>query len=94
MFDPSSSTSIGSSLRPMRRRLAQADFVGFAVTDDGDVVETAERALGLLQGLARDVDQMHARVPPGGLQRLGEDDNLLPAAAAQLDDQRLAFVVG
>src|SRR5262249_36241412 len=39
-------------------------------------------------GLARDVDQVHAAVAAGGLQRLGEDHELLAAAASQLDELR------
>jgi hypothetical protein len=58
------------------------------MADDGDVLQTGQALLGLLEGLRRDVDQVHARAAAGGLQRLGEHDQLLPAAASELDDCR------
>ena len=57
---------------------------------DRDVLETRQPLLGLLQRLRRDVDQVYARRAASRLQRLGEQHQLLAAAASQLDDRRTA----
>ena len=71
-----------------RGRPSQADLVGGLVTDDGDVLETSEPLLGLLESLRGDINNVYARGASGPLQRLREHRELFPAAAAKLDDRR------
>ena len=58
------------------------------MTDDGDVLETGEPLLGLLESLRGDINNVDARGASRPLQRLGEHRELFPAAAPKLDDRR------
>ena len=55
---------------------------------DRDVLEAAERPLGLLEGRGRDVDQVDRDRPAAAAQRLGEHRDLLATAAPQLDERQ------
>ena len=57
------------------------------MADDRDVLQARQPLLGLLERLRGDVDQVDAGRAAGRLQRLGEHDQLLAAAAPELDDR-------
>ena len=50
------------------------------------MIEASQPLLRLLQGLRRDVDEVHARRRSPTLQRFGKERELLPASTAKLDD--------
>ena len=72
---------------PLRNRTPQADFVRGLMADHREVPQPSEPLLRLLERLRGDVDQVHARRSASGLQRFGEQHELLAAAATQLDDR-------
>jgi hypothetical protein len=62
------------------------------MSDDRDMLKPAERPLGLLERLRRDVDQVHTPAPTRSLQRRGENHELLATAGAKLHDERHRLV--
>ena len=75
---------------PSRRAataVPQPFLVGRPVADHGHMVQPVEPLLALLERLGRDINQVHAGAGAATLERLGEQDDLLAAAAAQLDNR-------
>ncbi len=59
------------------------------MANHGHMVQPVEPLLALLERLGRDVDEVHAGAGAATLESLGEEDDLLAAAAAQLHNRPL-----